>query len=246
MAGSLAYQELGLFRAALTSVTGVLRRPRARLSQVAAAPRWLALLAGLTVAAAVSNATVMSTSVGQQALVDQWERTALAFGQVVDDSRYAGLQAASRDGALYGIVSAVANVPLLIVAAALAIRGIFGRPRGPKPDAGGFRPVMAVVTHTGVILALRVIISAPLAYVRETTASATSLGIWFPAFDEAAPLARLLGLIDLFAIWWVVVLAIGVSVIYRRPATKLALGFIAGYAALAAVLAIIMAALGGS
>jgi hypothetical protein len=203
-------------------------------------------LAGLTVAAAVSNATVMSTSVGQQALVDQWERTALAFGQVVDDSRYAELQAASRNGALYGIVSAVANVPLLIVAAALAIRGIFGRPGGPRPDAGGFRTVMAVVTHTGVILALRVIVSAALAYVRETTTSATSLGIWFPAFDEAAPLARLLGLIDLFAIWWVVVLAIGVSVIYRRPATTLALGFIAGYAALAAALAIIMAALGSS
>jgi hypothetical protein len=235
-----------LFRAALTGVTGVLRRPRARLSQVAAAPRWLALLAGLTVVAAVSNAAVMSTAVGQQALVDQWERTALAFGQVVDDGRYAELQEASRYGALYGIASAVANVPLVIVAAALAIRGIFGRPAGPKPIAGGFGTVMAVTTHTGVILALRVIASAPLAYVNETTASATSLGTWFPAFDEAAPLARLLGLIDLFAIWWVVVLAIGVSVLYRRPATTLALGFIGGYAALAAALAIIMAALGGS
>ena len=235
-----------MFRAALTSVTGVLRRPRATLRQVAAAPRWLGLLAALTVAAAVSNAMVMSTPVGQQALVDQWERTALAFGQVVDDDRYAELQAASRHGALYGIASAVANVALEIVVAALANRGIFGRPRGPKPDAGGFGMVMAVATHTGVILALRVIVSALLAYVRETTASATSLGIWFPAFDEAAPLARLLGLIDLFAIWWAVVLAIGVSVLYQRPATKLALGFIGGYAVIAAALAIVMAALGGS
>ncbi len=208
-------------------------------------PRWAALLAGLTVAAAVSNALVMSTAIGQQALVDQWERTALAFGQVVDDSRYAELQAASRHGALYGIASAMANVPLVIAAAALAIRGIFGRPGAPG-GAGGLGTVMAVATHTGVILALRVIVSAPLSYIRETTASATSMGTWFPAFDEAAPLARLLGLIDLFAVWWLVVLAIGVSVLYRRPATRLTLAFAGGYAAVAAVLAVIMAALGGT
>jgi hypothetical protein len=35
-------------------------------------------------------------------------------------------------------------------------------------------------------------------------------------------------------------------VLYERPATKLALGFVGGYAALAAGLAIIMAVLGGS
>lgn len=212
-----------------------------------AAPQWLALLTGLTVAAAASNAAVMSTEVGQQALVDQWERTALAFGQKVDDSRYAGLQDASRSGALYGVASAVANVPLLILVAALAVRGIFGRPASPGPGGGdGFGTVLAVVTGTGVILALRVIAGAPLAYVRETTASATSLGVWFPAFDESAPWARLLGLIDLFAVWWVVVLAIGVSVLYRRRATRLALTFVGVYAGLAAGLAGVMAALGGS
>lgn len=234
-----------MFRAALTSVTGVLRRPRTTLTQVAATPRWAALLAGLTVAAVVSNVLVMSTAVGQQALVDQWERTALAFGQVVDDGRYAEFQAASRHGALYGVASAIVNVPLVIAAAALAIRGIFGRPVSPGAE-GGVGTVMAVATHTGVILALRVIVSAPLAYVRETTASATSVGTWFPAFDEGAPLARLLGLIDLFAVWWLVVLAIGVSVLYRRPAARLALAFAGGYAALAAMLAMVMAALGGT
>jgi hypothetical protein len=240
-------------------VTGVLRRPRATLRQVAEAPagrsgtRTAALLAGLTAAAAATNAALLSTVVGQQALVDQWERTALAFGQAVDDSRYAGLQTLSERGALYGIGSAAVNVPLVILIAAVAIYLAFGRPLPPKagpgpkpPGEGGFRTVLAVVTYTGVILVLRVIVSAPLAYIRETTASATSLGVWFPAFDEAAPLARLLGLIDLFAIWWVVVLAIGVSVLYQRPATRMAMVFVGIYAGLAAALALVMAALGGT
>lgn len=228
-----------MFRAALTGVTGVLRRPRATLSQVAAAPRWLALMAGLTVAATASNAAVMSTGVGQQALVDQWERTALAFGQPVDDARYAEFQALSEWGAVYGIAMAVAAVPLVLVVAAAVVTFVFGR-------GVPFGTVLAVVTHTGVILALRVMVSAPLTYVRETTASATSVGTWFPGLDEAAPLARLLGLVDVFAIWWIVALAIGVSVLYQRPATRVAMALTGAYVGLAAVLALAMAALGGA
>lgn len=228
-----------MFRAALTGVTGVLRRPRATLTRAAAAPRWPGLLIGLTVAAAAANAAVMGTAVGRQALVDQWERTALAFGQTVDDARYAQFQALSQRGALYGVGSALVSVPLLIVGAAVALHLAFGR-RQP------FRQVLSVVTVSGVILALRVIVSAPLTYARETTASATSLGVWFPGFDEAAAPARLLGLIDLFAIWWVVVLAIGVSVLYQRRALRVALTLVGIYAGLAAGLALVMAALGGT
>lgn len=222
----------------MTVVTGVLRRPRATLTQVAQAPRWIGLLALLTLAAGASNVAFMSTQVGQQALVDQWERTTLAFGQSVGDAEYAEFQRLSRHGAIYGVASALVNVSVAIVGAALAVFFVFGR--GP-----GFSTILAVATASGVVLMLRVVVSAPLAYVRETTASATSLGLWFPAFDEAAPVARLLGLIDLFAVWWVVVLAIGVSVLYRRPATRMAMAFVGAYVGLAAGLALLMATLGG-
>ena len=40
-------------------------------------------------AAAIAGALVMFTDIGQQALVDQWERTAVAFGRPVDDAAYA-------------------------------------------------------------------------------------------------------------------------------------------------------------
>ena len=41
--------------------------------------------------------------------------------------------------------------------------------------------------------------------------------------DEASPVARFLGVVDLFVVWWIVVLAIGMSVLYRRPTRSLAL-----------------------
>jgi hypothetical protein len=231
-----------LFRAALKRVTGVIRRPRATLADVATTPRWAVFLVAITLAAAAASAALMSTEVGRQALVDQWERTALAFGQAVDDTRYAQFQAMSARGPVYGVLSALLNVPVMVGAAAVLMHVAFGRGGAGVP----FAAALAVAAHTGVILALRLIVGAPVAYVRETTASATSLGVWFPALDEAAPLARLLGLLDLFALWWLVTLAIGVSVLYRRRAGPVAAWFIGIYAGLAAMLALAMAAFGGT
>jgi hypothetical protein len=208
---------------------------------VAAAPRWVGLLAGLTIAAAAANAGFMSTVVGRHALVDQWERTALAFGQAVDDTRYADFQALSAQGPLYGALSALLNVPAAIVAAAVVIYAVFRRSGNVR-----FAAVLAMSVHAGTIMALRVIAGAPIAYARETTASATSLGVWFPGLDETSAAARMLGLVDLFAVWWAVVLAIGVSVLYQRGAGRTAAGFVGVYLVVALGLAAVMAVLGGT
>ena len=52
--------------------------------------------------------------------------------------------------------------------------------------------------------------------------------------------------IDLFLIWWVIVLAIGVSVLYRRPTRPIALGFLCVYVVIALVWSGGMALLGGT
>lgn len=238
----------------LARAAGVLRHPRSTFQQVVQAPRWGALLAVTTAAGVIAAAAVFSTGIGRQALVDQWERTAVAFGQPVDDARYAELQALSTNSAVYGTASALLNGPVLTVAMAVGIYLVLRR-RGrsveqePPNDAAGrpsFRQVMAVAVHAGVVLAVRQVVAAPAVYLRETTSSATAVGVWFPGFDEASPVARLLGAIDLFVVWWLVVLAIGVAVLYRRPAGRLALTFLGLYAAVAAALTVAMALLGGT
>jgi hypothetical protein len=55
-------------------------------------PAWASLLVALTLATAARRAGVGHRG-RQLALVDQWERTVLRFGQPVDDARYAELQA---------------------------------------------------------------------------------------------------------------------------------------------------------
>ena len=188
-------------------VYGVFRRPRATFAAVIAAPAWAPVLIGTTLITFACSAGFLRTQVGQQALVDQWERTALAFGFVA--FLYVILNRTTRRRASYA-------------------------------------QVLAVVCYAGVILALRQVIATPVDYLRESIASPTTLVQFFTMLDEASPVARFLGVIDLFVVWWIVVLAIGISVLYERPTRRLALVFASAYVALAFLAALAMAMSGGT
>ncbi len=193
---------------------------------------------------------LMQTAAGRRALIDQWERTALAFGQEVDDERYAQFTEMSEHGSVYAAASAVVIGPVLTFAAAALIYGVFslGAEARSAKAAGeaSYRQVLAIVAHAGVILGLRQLVATPLSYSRETLASPTTLGLFFPMLDEASPPARFLGAVDLFVVWWVIVLAVGVALLYRRSAGSTALAFVGVYIGFAALLAIAMAVSGGT
>jgi hypothetical protein len=211
------------------------------MAQVAAAPRWMGMAVLPPVLAAAALALLYQTEVGRLALADQWERAALAVGWPLDDAGYARLLSATRYGWAYAAGMALLAGPVVALVAAALIRVALGG-RRPQP---GFAAVFAVAVHAGVILSLRQVLSAPVAYARETLASATALGVWFPGLDEGSGLARLLGMLDLFVVWWAVVLALGVGVLYQRRARGLAVAFIGVYAGAATLLALLMAAAGG-
>lgn len=222
---------------------GVIRRPRATFEVLVAAPRWADVLALTFVVTAASGAALLQTEVGRLALLDQWERTALAFGQPVDAAQYAALEAATRQGALYAVITAFISGPVVALGLTALLYVIF---TGVLRGAATFQQLLAVVAHAGVILALRQVIAAPLNYAGETLASPTSLVRMFTMLDEASPLARFLGVVDLFVVWWIIVLEVGVSVLYRRAVRTLALTFVGIYVALALLLAGIMAVAGGT
>ena len=223
-------------------MAGVIRRPRATFEALKIAPRVAAVLAVTFAVTAVLSAALLQTRVGQLALLDQWERTAVAFGQDVSDEQYADLRAASGHGALYGIVSALAGGPVLTAAIAALLFLAF---RGARP-AVTYRQVLSVAAHAGVILMLRQIVATPVVYARETLASPAPLSLFFTVLNETSPAARFLSVVDLFVVWWIIVIAIGMSVLYGRPARRIALLFVGAYVVLAAVVTIAMALTGGA
>jgi hypothetical protein len=205
-------------------------------------PRAAGLLIILTAASCAATGGFLATDAGQVALVDQWERTALAFGRPVDDARYAEMQNLSRYGVPYAAAMAALRIPVASTAIATVLFGAFAA-RGRRAP---FNQALAVTAHAGVILALRDVVAAPLNYVRESLASPATLNQLFGMFDEGSPLARFFALIDLFMLWWIVVLAIGVAVLYRTRIRSAVVTLVGAYVGIAVVLASTMAVLGGS
>ncbi len=220
---------------------GVVRHPRATFTTIVQTPSWLPVLVVTTAITFVCALALLSTDVGRQALVDQWERTSTAFGQPIDDAGYARMEAraaSGQAGLLYAAGTALGYGPLLVLGLSAVIFAVL-RPRR------SFSQVLAVVAYAGVVLALRQAIAAPLDYVQESLASPTTLVRLFSMLDEASPLARFLGVIDLFVVWWIVVLAVGISVLYERSTRRLALALAGAYVVLALLAALAMAVSGG-
>jgi Yip1 domain len=233
----------------ITRMLGVIHAPRATFESLAAAPRWGDVLVLTFLVTALSSAFLFETETGRLALLDQWERTALAFGQPVGDSEYATLFRASDNGAVYAIASAFASGPMFAIALSGILFTLFRRLPAQQTDSRDgvrFQQVLAVVVHAGVILTLRQVIAAPVVYARETLASPTTLNLFFASLNETSPLARFFGVVDLFVIWWIAVLAIGMSVLCRKPAHRLALSFMGAYVVMAGILTLAMALTGGT
>jgi len=227
-------------------VYGVIRRPRATFAVIIAAPAWAPVLIGTTLITFACSAGFLRTQVGQQALVDQWERTALAFGQTVDDAQYSRMEqtaASGRFDLVYAAATTLASGPALAFGCAAFLYVILNRTTRHRAS---YAQVLAVMCYAGVILALRQVVATPVDYLRESIASPTTLVQFFTMLDEASPVARFLGVIDLFVVWWIVVLAIGMSVLYERPTRRLALVFAGAYVALAFLAALAMAVSGGT
>jgi hypothetical protein len=212
----------------LKRLAGVVHRPAQTFRAVIERPSWVDVLAVTTLLSVVVSGAFAGTSVGRLALLDGIEQVTYSFGHEMTDAAYA-------------VVAAIVVGPVLAVAVAGAAYGAAGRRAATRPT---FRQVFAVVVHAGAILAIRQVLAAPLSYLKETAANPMSLVNWLPV-DSASPLARVLGLLDVFVIWWAIVLAVGLAILFRKRARPLALALVGAYAGLSLLVAIAAAAVTG-
>jgi hypothetical protein len=220
-------------------VWGTLFSPRRTFRARIRTPKSADVLLVSFAAAFVAGAALLQTEVGQLALVDSWERTAIALGQPIGDAEYETLQRASRYGIVYSAVTAFARGPLLAVGLAAALL-----PPLRRRVTTSFRQVLTLTAHASVILALRQVIGAPISYARESLVSPATPALFVPALDEGSPVTRFLGLIDLFVVWWLLALAIGLAELSGRPLRRVALWCLGGYVVLAGALSLGAAVVG--
>jgi hypothetical protein len=224
-------------------IVGVLVSPRDTYADVALRPRWFGVLAVIVLIGATGVFALMSTDVGKTAAMDQQVRMMESFGMKLTDAQYARLEQGMSRAPYTGAIGQAVTLPLAAAIIAGILLGIFTALLGGDAK---FKQVFAVVCHSGVVISLAQIFGLPLAYARESLSSATNLAVFLPFLDESSFAARFLGTIDLFQIWWIVSLSIGLGVLYRKRTAPIATTILGVYAVIAIVIAAIRTALSGA
>jgi hypothetical protein len=198
------------------------------------------MLALLVTVVTVSAFAFLSTESGESAALDTIVGRLESIGVVVDDARYERLLAAVPSFRWLAGGAALVGLPLLALALAGAIHVVFravgfGSPR--------FVQLLAVVVHSAVILSFQRLVALPLNYLNESLSMPTNVGAMLPMLEETSLLAGFLGGIDLFTVWWLMVLALGLALLYPPPARRLAAGLVGGYVVVALAVALTVTAL---
>jgi len=227
----------------LSRFVGVVTSPKETFAAVVAHPRWLGMLALVTIIVAVCVTLPMTTEAGRQAALDNNVRQMENFGMQVSDEMYANMAKGMRFAAYQTFFSVLIAGPIITVIIAGMLYGVFAVLMGGQAT---FKQLFAVYVHSTAISAVGQLFTGPLNYFRGSMSSATNLAVLLPMIDDQSFVGRLLGMIDLFIIWWLVLLAIGLGVLYRRRTQPIAIGLFGLYAVIIVVLAVVMRAFGGT
>ena len=225
-------------RDAARRLVGMIRSPHATLSSAVDRPRSLDLAMLIVAVAATCSVGFLLTRVGRLAALDQAVRQLESLGATITDNRYAELRHLQSYRPIISAAAIVIGWPMMWMFAAFIFRAI-GKRRTT------FAQALTVVVHASSILAVRAVVAAPINYARESLGGSTSLGVLLPVFGDTTFAARLCGAVDLFLVWWVILIAMGLSILYRTRTLPIARWLLGAYAAGAAALALTQALRGG-
>jgi hypothetical protein len=213
---------------------GVLFAPRETFALVAARPRWFGMLALVLIVSAVVTGGFLLTAVGQQAWIDAAEKAGGGGAQQLEVLQKMAPYVA------YGMMGGILIVsPLIMLVTTGILFVIFTVGMGGNAT---FKQAFAVVVYSQAVGLVGAALKLPLNYLTRSMTASTNLGVFFPMLDDTSFLARLAGMVDLFLVWWVVVLAIGFGVLYKRRTGPIAVTFFVLYALIAVAIAAFQAA----
>ncbi len=215
-------------------VIGIITAPRATYESVVAHPKWFGMLALCAVGLGVLIGGFLMTKVGQDAWLDAALNSPFS-GQVSDQQIQAMEKMAPYVG--YGtVVYMLVLIPIFMVILSGILYAVFNAAMGGNAT---FKQVFTVVVHAGPIGLLSQLFTVPLNYFRGTMTSATTLAVLLPMLPDKSFAGRLLGMIDLFLIWQLIVLSIGLAVLYRRRTQPIATALLVVYFIIAVIVAFV-------
>ncbi len=220
---------------------GILLSPTETYRVVAARPTWLVVALIVLVLSGGSQLWFQSTAIGKQAMLDESVRKTEAFGFKVEGPAYDAMRKSIMEPSTVSRVFSIAAMVILPPVIWAALAGLLFLIFSAIGGQAAFKQVYSVVVHSAAVSAVGAVIITPVNYFRESMSSATNLGVFLPFLPEGNFLARFAGMIDIFLVWWVMVLAIGLAVLYRKKTRNVAIGLFAVYGVIAIAVAAFMA-----
>lgn len=219
----------GLFARAI----GIITAPTATYGHVVRTPKVAGMLLLVAVVIGLAQGVPQLTERGRAASLEMQVQQMTKFGVTVTDEMYQALERRSHSS--LAVVSVLAGsfigLPFMMVIMTSLLWAVFNTIMG---GAATFKQVMAVVVHSQVISAAGALFAAPIMYARGVmTTGVANVGALLPMLDETSVLARFLGMIDLFLVWWVIVLSIGLAALYKRKVGPIATGLCIFYGVIA-------------
>jgi len=224
----------GLF----TRLIGVVFSPRDAYTAVAAQPKWLGAMAVAGLVMAAAQFIFLSTDVGKSATLDQQLSVIKAVGANVTPEMIQQMESRMSIAPYTTAGSFIVILPLWCAIISGLLLAVFTAILG---GGATFRQVYAVAAHSFIISAIQQVFSLPIQYAREELSSPTRLSVFFPILDEMGFATYLLAAIDMFIVWWVINLAIGVAVLYKRRTGTVAAVLLGIYAVIAVIIATVRA-----
>ncbi len=213
---------------------GIVTAPRDTYESVVAHPKWFGMLAIFAVGMGLLVGGFLATEVGQDAWIDAAMNGPFS-GQVSDQQIQGMEKMAPYIGYITGAYMLI-GMPIFMVVLSGILYAIFNAAMGGNAT---FKQVFTVVVHACPIGLLSQLFTVPLNYFRGTMSSATNLGVLLPMLPDTSFMGRLLGMIDLFLIWQLIVLSIGLAVLYRRRTQPIATALLVVYAMIAVIVAFV-------
>lgn len=215
----------------LARAIGIVTSPKATFEQVVKAPRAVGILFLAAVLSGGSLAAFSMTEKGRQAQIDFSVQQMEKMGVTVTDQMYAGMEKQAPYQPYMQVVGSLVFFPIFVLIVSAIFYAIFNAVMGGTAE---FRQVMAVTSHAWIIPTVGAMFAGGMNFLRGSIQqSAANLGMLLPMLKEGSFIANLAGAIDLFQIWFVLTLSIGLGVLYKRKTGSIATGLFIVYAVIA-------------
>jgi len=214
----------------LARFVGIIVAPKDTYASVVVSPKWFGVLAVCAVAMALMVGGYLLTPIGQNAWLAQVVDSRAAMGRPMEPQQVQGMERIAPYVGYFAALQFLVFMPLVSLAIAGILFAVFNAALGGNAT---FKQVFSVVAHAGPVGVLSQAFAMPINYMRGTLTGVANLGVLFPMLDERSFLSHFLGMVDLFLVWQLVVLAMGFAVLYRRRTQPIAFSFLSVYAVIA-------------